>query len=290
MSYFEKESTMIAKIHYGLMLTATIAAFQICVAPAHAAPLFDVPFTADVAGNPPDTAAANAGGVSTKPTLTVAQSGNSVLVQNGYVDTITGNSLGTGNVMVLSDVGGGSNAVLFQGAASDETSSGVYTVSLDWIEDSGITATSSAFIGLTNQPRSQALSSLFLDLGENAGNLRSGNSVNFGATLGTAARGVAHHLDWVVDLDQANFSIATEVYLDGTLLAVHRREPIGPPHDGASAFGNLQIATSGPAVGTLAFDNIQIQAGRHVVPEPSGMVLLGVAGLLGIGVCVGRRR
>jgi hypothetical protein len=91
---------------------------------------------------------------------------------------------------------------------------------------------------------------------------------------------LAHHLDCVIDLNQADFSIATEVYLDGSLLAVQRREPIGAPPDGASAFGNLTLSTSGPAVGTLAFDNILVQAGRHVVPEPSVALLFGAAALL----------
>jgi hypothetical protein len=110
------------------------------------------------------------------------------------------------------------------------------------MEDKGITAFSSGFIGLTNQPRNFNLSALFLDLGMDAGNIRSGNSVNFGGSLGTAERGVPHHLDWVIDLDQTDFTIATEVYVDGNLLHVHQREPIGLPHEGASAFGNLQVA------------------------------------------------
>ena len=241
--------------------------------PARGEPRFDVRFTSDTPGNPPATVAANAGGLSTKPTMVVTGSGNSVIVQDTYVDSMTGNvlgggGLGDGNVVVFKDIGAGSNALLFQGALADQVSSGVHTISLDWIEDKGIPASSSAFIGLTNQSRTQSLSALFLDLGDDSGNLRSGNSVNFGTTLGTAARGVAHHLDWVIDLNQADFSIATEVYLDGAFLANQRREPIGIPHDGASALGNLAISTSGPAVGTLAFDNIQFRAGRHVaVPE-----------------------
>ena len=230
-----------------------------------------MPFTSDTPGNAPATAAANAGGVSVNPTFIAPgapNNGTSVSVQNTYTDSLTNNVFGNGNVVVLNDGSVSvSSAALFQGAVADEISTGVFTVSLDWMQDSG-PASSSGFIGLTNQNRGKNLSALFLDLGEDVGNIRSGNDVNFGATLGTAARGVPHHLDWVVDLSQANFAVATKVYLDGTLLATQQREPFGI-HDGASAFGSMAISTAAPAIGTLAFDNIQIQAGTHIaVPAP----------------------
>lgn len=257
---------MNAKFVYLSMSLATIACTLLCGLPAQAVPQFDVKFTADTPGIAPVTEPATAGGVSTKPTFVSGDTGgNSTFVQSTYVDSMTGNAFGDGNVLVFTDADvETSNALLFQGAVADETNTGIHTISLDWMEDKGVTAFSSAFIGLTNQTRGQALSSLFLDLGMDVGNIRSGNSVDFGASLGTAARGVPHHLDWVIDLDQADFSIATEVYVDGALLHVQRREPIGAPHDGASAFGNLQLAMSAPAQGVMAYDNIQIRSGRHV--------------------------
>lgn len=152
----KRTTTLEVRPHLALALLASAAWAQLSDSPARAEPRFDVRFTSDTPGSPPATAAANAGGLSTKPTMVVTGSGNSVLVQNTYVDSLTGNVLGggvlgDGNVVVLKDMGAGSNALLFQGALADQVSSGVHTISLDWIEDKGIPASSSAFIGLTTE-------------------------------------------------------------------------------------------------------------------------------------------
>ena len=229
---------------------------------AYAVPQFNVTFSNDVVGSAPNDAPANPGGVSTDPTTVVAQPGTSILVQNGYTDTLTSNTFGTGNVAVFTDTGGASTAMVLRGDIADEISSGVFTVSFDWLEDKGVTpSTSSFFLGLTNQNRGKNLSGIFLDLGEDSGNIRSANDVNYGATLGTAARGVPHHIDWVVDLDQADFSIATSLYLDGNFMHTQRRDPL-VPNDGAPSFGALTFSSAGAATGVVALDNIKVQAGN----------------------------
>ena len=223
-------SRMNAKNHFMFAALVVTICMVVCSGSARAVPQFNVSFTSDTPGSAPTTAPATAGGVSDKPTFVVPTEelfGTLVAVQNTYTDSLTGNVFGSGNVVVLKDSSDFvASAALFQGAPADEISTGVFTVSLDWMQDSG-PATSSGFIGLTNQNRGLNLSALFLDLEENSGNIRSGNDVNFGATLGTATRGVAHHLDWVVDLNQADFTIATELYLDGAFLAKQQREPLG---------------------------------------------------------------
>jgi hypothetical protein len=229
---------------------------------AYAVPQFNVTFTNDVVGSAPNDAPANPGGVSVDPTTVVAQPGTSVLVQNGYTDTLTGNTFGTGKVAVVTDTGGASTATILQGAVEDEITSGLFTVSFDWMEDKGVSpSTSSFFFGLTNQNRGKNLAAIFLDLGEDAGNIRSANDVNWGATLGTAARGVPHHIDWVVDLDQSDFSIATSLYLDGNFMHTQRREPFGAS-DGAPSFGAMTISSAGAATCVVALDNIRIQPGN----------------------------
>jgi hypothetical protein len=240
---------------------------------AHASPLLNVTFTGDSPGNTPSTAPPVAGGVSTHPTgaFVTGSGANSVLVQNTYTDTSTGNAFGNGNVAVFSDSDPGGIAFMaFQCDPADVQSTGMFTISWDWMEDKGIAATSSFFIAAQNQDRSKAISSIFLDLGENGGNIRSANGVDFGAFLGTAARGVSHHMDWVFNLDESNFSIATQLYLDGNLIHTQAREPLGP--DGASDFGAFKINSAPSAVGVVAFDNLQIQAG-NAVPEPASGVL-----------------
>jgi hypothetical protein len=263
---------------------ASVAFTLFALAPmaTQAAPKFSVTFTNDVVGGAPNDAPANPGGASTDPTLVATNPGTSILVQNGYTDTLTGNTFGTGKVAVFTDSSSSANsAMILQGNIADEISTGLFTVSFDWMEDKGVSpSTSSFFFGLTNQSRGKNLAAIFLDLGEDAGNIRSGNDVNWGATLGTAARGVPHHIDWVVDLDQSDFSVATSLYLDGNFMHTQRREPFGAS-DGAPSFGAMTISSAGAATCVVAVDNIVIQAG-NAVPEPaSGLLLAGGALLLG---------
>jgi len=252
-----------------------------------AAPLWNMDFegASHVVGSVPNTTPPNTGGVSSNPTFAGSTGAGTVLVQNGFTDTDTSNTLGS-KVAVLSKTAAGSAQLQMQGDPADEVSTGTYTLSFDWIEDSLPAGSSSFFIGMTNQARSKSLSSIFFDLGEPAGNIRSGNSVNFGATLGTATRGAAHHLDWVINLSEANPALFSQVYLDGNLIATHQRDPVGVPHDGASAFGSFTISHSAASVGTIAIDNIVLQAGSHVVPEPASALAL----VAGFGALAIRRR
>jgi hypothetical protein len=276
------------RIMIGKFSLASATALLGIAAAAQAAPLWNMDFEGQfhVVGSQPNTTPPNTGGVSSNPTFVGSSGNGSVLVQNGFTDTDTSSGL-TSKVAVLSRTGSpGSSVMLMQGDPADEVSTGVYTLSFDWIEDSLPAGSSSFFIALTNQVRSKNLSAIFLDLGQDAGNIRSANSVNFGANLGNAARGVAHHLDWVFDLSEPDPTQFSQIYVDGGLIGTYQqRDPIGGVHDGASSFGSFSIGHS-VGTGTLAFDNIIVQAGEHVVPEPASALTASIA-LLGLSV---RRR
>lgn len=240
---------------------------------AQAAPLWNMTFeeASHVVGQAPNTTPPNTGGVSSNPTAAVGSNNGSVLVQNGYTNGTTSSSLSS-KLAVLSRTGNpGTSYMLMQGDPADEVSTGVYTLSFDWIE--GPDAVGSFFIGVTNQARSAGLTNIFFDMGENVGNIRSANDSNWGATLGTAARGFAHHMDWVMNLDATDPLLFSQIYVDGVFLN-NQREEVGNVSLGAFSIGH-SVGT-----GAMAFDNIVLQAGEHIVPEPASLSLLGLGALV----------
>jgi hypothetical protein len=244
-------------------------------AAAQATPLFDVPFTGDTVGNSPNTAPATAGGVSTMPTSATSLV-TGVKILNNYVDSQTSAAFGTGNVLAFDPSSGYTQVTAFQGDAADAQSTGVFTVSFDIMEDKGSAATGYVAIGMTDQPGSKVLTGLVLDLGLDADNLRVDTAIS-SAGLGTLSRGVAHHIDWVVDMD-APYATATSLYIDNVFLTTVPRDPVGGPYDGSPSFGRFKVSRAGDGQGTIVFDNFVIVSG-NAVPEPAAISLLGMSAL-----------
>lgn len=255
---------------------ATISlAGALFVSAAQATPLFDVTFTADTPGNTPNTAPANAGGLSTVPTSATSPV-TGVKVLNNYVDSLTSAAFGSGNVLAFDPSSGYTQVTAFQGALADAQGSGVFTIRFDIMEDKGSAATGFVRVGTTDQPGSKILSGFTIILGSDSDNIRADTSIDNSTILGTLSRGVAHHVDWVVDMDAPN-ATATSLYVDNVLLGTLPRDPVGGPYDGSPSFGRFKVSRDGDGQGTIVFDNFQIVSGA--VPEPAALSLLGLSAL-----------
>lgn len=266
-------------MRFANIVVLPLAGALLC-ATADATPIFDVQFTGDTPGNSPNVASATAGGTSTLPTsVTSPVTGVSVL--NGYTDSLTSAAFGTGNVLAFNPSSGYTQVTGFQGALADAQSTGIFTISFDMMEDKGSAATGFVRIGATDQPGGKVLSGYTIILGSDADNIRVDTSIDSSTILGTLSRGVAHHFDWVIDMDAPN-ATAASLYLDGNLLGTLPRDPVGVPHDGASSFGRFKVSRDGAGDGTIVFDNFKIQSG-NAVPEPtSAALLVAAAGWLAV--------
>jgi len=245
--------------------------------PASAAPIWNVDFESDTVGLNPAVGVPTAGATNTIPSGILEQFANTVLVQNGYTDTVNAGASLSSNVLVLSDVAtNGQAGVIFDGADADAVSTGIYEIGFDMILES-------TGDGLNN----------FLDIRNTAGGVIAG--VQFtpsssrvrlveysspGAVSGVSDAIVSGTFfdDDLSVVYRIDFGAGTqEILVDGTSLATGNL-----PGSGAVNLDLFRFDTSGGAVEVWTLDNIT----GTVIPEPSSLLLLGL-GLVGM---VTRRR
>jgi len=255
-----------------LLLAATV--------PASAAPIWDVNFEGDTVGSNPAVAAATAGITNTMPTSILEQFSNTVLVENGYTDTVnTGASLSS-NVLVLTDDNtGGISRVRFDGADADAASTGIYEIRFDMVLEStgsggnnflDIRNTAGAVIaGVQFTPSSSRVRLV---------EYSSPNTVSGVSDATVASTFFADELSVTYRFD---FGAATqEIIVDGASLATGDL-----PGLGAVNLDLFEFATASSTTHVWAIDNVTGVA----IPEPSSIALvgLGLFGMIGWGA---RRR
>lgn len=266
----KKEEDFMRKLS---LLVMVLAIASIC----NAYPLYDIDWEGDTVGATPPIATYVAGTPSDGVQKIVVGANSSLLVQNGYTDSVTGQTLGS-KVAVASDAAGQEARFDLRGEA-DAISSGSFSWSWDMLSD---TYSGNIYMELKNNTGHNMGTILFY---QDQSDIASPIEIQLGsytAPHGTrtdafmagmfTSRGTPIHVDVDLDLDtravDVTLTSATES-VSGSLLL---------PFSGTSGFaddiGRLYFRTTGGDVSVVAYDNIV------TTPEPTTMVLLGLGGLL----------
>jgi len=265
-----------AKIAFGKLFNGALAlaAAGFLAAPhAQATVLFNVNFHGMTAGELPTTAAATAGGTTTKVSYAFPASGDSSVnawVQNGYTDSVTENEFSADQVVVLTDTvttGDPDDAnihLVLNNADKISTTSTNKVVNLSWdiMVGSVYTGNGYSFVDLRTGYFGDKFGVLVIQSSSGSAKITTlGDSLDH--SVGAFSLGVSHSVLMTLNYTTSQISYS----LDGGTAYTFT-------FDNSKEFGALDFTTGSTSGSQMALTNIKIET----VPEPATWALLAGAG------------
>lgn len=265
---------------------ATVAASSL---PAHAAfvgPFYDLTFQQAnyIVGNNPPLASSTAGVTNNYIWHAVYTGTNQILVENGYTDPTSGNTLGGGGDKVIvfhKDNTGGNPIAYFYMQNADKPSTGIVSIKADVLDTYTTSNTQSTRVWRITDSNSKSADltfqafngKLYLRLNYTGAGYTDyiwGDGTQAGSGLGKV-----FSIDWQFNIDTGLSKLWLDKHDGNGLLPVAQTTTSFTP--GTYSYASLIPAANSNPRDPIAFDNINI---GMVVPEPASLALMGLGGLM----------